>query len=181
MCGCHFCLPYWGPGSQPRHVPRLGIGLATLWFAGWYSTHWATSARASLTSWLSDFHTVWFSVSSSCFFVFKFVVVLLLICEEVQWITYASILAGSLSLFLVNRLLNPILISGLKSLIFVWIFKKQNCVMIWFWALKSWVKFRTTYLLSWVNLASYRTTQSLNFSYLQSRNDSTTDWLNSNF
>ena len=24
--------PYWGPGPQPRHVPWLGIKLATLWF-----------------------------------------------------------------------------------------------------------------------------------------------------
>ena len=24
--------PYWGPGLQPRHVPWLGIELATLWF-----------------------------------------------------------------------------------------------------------------------------------------------------
>ena len=34
---------------------------------------------SSLTSWLSDFHAVHFSVSSGCFFVFKFVVVLLLL------------------------------------------------------------------------------------------------------
>ena len=32
---------------QPRHVPWLGIKLATLWFAGWHSIHWATPARAS--------------------------------------------------------------------------------------------------------------------------------------
>ena len=30
--------------------------------------------NVSLTPWLSDFHTVWFSVSSRCVFVFKFVV-----------------------------------------------------------------------------------------------------------
>ena len=21
MCGCFWCSPYWGPGTQPRHVP----------------------------------------------------------------------------------------------------------------------------------------------------------------
>ena len=39
MCGClsHTCN--WGPGTRPRHVPRLGIEPATLWFAGWCSVH----------------------------------------------------------------------------------------------------------------------------------------------
>ena len=32
MCGCLSCAPYGGPGPQPRHVPRLGIELVTLWF-----------------------------------------------------------------------------------------------------------------------------------------------------
>ena len=36
---------------------------------------------SSLTTWLSDFHTVRFSVSSDCFFVYKFVVVLLLVVQ----------------------------------------------------------------------------------------------------
>ena len=31
--------PYLGPGPQPRHVPQLGIELATLWFAGQHSIH----------------------------------------------------------------------------------------------------------------------------------------------
>ena len=35
----------------------------------------------SLTPWLSDFHTVQFSASFGCFFVFKFVVVLLLVVQ----------------------------------------------------------------------------------------------------
>ena len=34
---------------------------------------------SSLTPWLSDFHTVLFSVRSGCFFVFKFVVLLLVV------------------------------------------------------------------------------------------------------
>ena len=34
------------PGPQPRHVPWVGIKLATLWFEGRYSIHWATPARA---------------------------------------------------------------------------------------------------------------------------------------
>ena len=32
---------------QPRHVPWLGIQLATFWFTGRHSIHWATPARAS--------------------------------------------------------------------------------------------------------------------------------------
>ena len=31
--------PNWGLGLQPRHVPQLGIELATLWFTGWQSNH----------------------------------------------------------------------------------------------------------------------------------------------
>ena len=45
-CGCLSHVPYWGPGLQPRHVPRLGIKPVTLWFTGQYSIHWATPARA---------------------------------------------------------------------------------------------------------------------------------------
>ena len=33
MRGCLSPGPHWGPGLQPRHVPRLGIQLVTLWFA----------------------------------------------------------------------------------------------------------------------------------------------------
>ena len=33
------CPPNWGPGPQPRHVPRLGIELAALWFVGPCSIH----------------------------------------------------------------------------------------------------------------------------------------------
>ena len=32
LCGCLSHAPYWGPGPQPRHVPSLGIKLATFWF-----------------------------------------------------------------------------------------------------------------------------------------------------
>ena len=32
MCGCLSGGAHWGPGPQPRHVPWLGIELATLWF-----------------------------------------------------------------------------------------------------------------------------------------------------
>ena len=31
--------PKWGPGPQPRHVPRQGIELATLQLAGWHPVH----------------------------------------------------------------------------------------------------------------------------------------------
>ena len=39
MCGCLSLTPYWGPGPQTRHVPRLGIEPATLWFTGPCSIH----------------------------------------------------------------------------------------------------------------------------------------------
>ena len=44
--GCLSHAPYWGPGSQLRHVPWLGIKLAALGVAGRHSIHWATPARA---------------------------------------------------------------------------------------------------------------------------------------
>ena len=46
MCGCLSSAPYWGPDSQPRHVPWLGIKSVTLWFMGQHSVHWATPGRA---------------------------------------------------------------------------------------------------------------------------------------
>ena len=46
MCLCLSCAPYWRPDSWLRHVPWLEIQLATLWFAGRRSIHWATPARA---------------------------------------------------------------------------------------------------------------------------------------
>ena len=39
MCGCVSHAPSWGPGMQPRHVPRLGIEPVTPWFTGWCSIH----------------------------------------------------------------------------------------------------------------------------------------------
>ena len=36
------CLSHalsWGPGTQARHVPQLGIEPVTFWFTGWHSTH----------------------------------------------------------------------------------------------------------------------------------------------
>ena len=41
--GCLLQAPNLRSGLQPRHVPRLGIEPATLWFTGRLSTHWATS------------------------------------------------------------------------------------------------------------------------------------------
>ena len=46
VCGCLSCVPKWGPGPQPRHVPWLGIELLTLWFPGRHSIHLGTPARA---------------------------------------------------------------------------------------------------------------------------------------
>ena len=60
MCGCLLSTPYWGPGSKLRHVPWLGIKLATLHFTVWRSIHWATPARAVGLTWsgqLSWVHT----------------------------------------------------------------------------------------------------------------------------
>ena len=39
---------------------------------------------SSLSPWLSDFHIVWFSVSSGCFFVFKLLLSFFWLCEEAQ-------------------------------------------------------------------------------------------------
>ena len=39
---------------------------------------------SSLTPWLSDFHTVQFSVSSGCFIVFKLLLSFFWLCEEAQ-------------------------------------------------------------------------------------------------
>ena len=39
-------IPYWEPGPQPMHVPRLGIKPAILWFSGRHSISWATPDRA---------------------------------------------------------------------------------------------------------------------------------------
>ena len=50
MCGWLSHVPYEGPGSQPRHVPWLGIESATLWFKGRCSIHWATPARDTHSS-----------------------------------------------------------------------------------------------------------------------------------
>ena len=41
---------------------------------------------SSLTPWLLDFHTVRFSVSSGCFFVFKLLLSFFWLCEEAQCI-----------------------------------------------------------------------------------------------
>ena len=51
MWGCLSYAPYWGPGPRPRHVLWLGVELATLWFTGWCSVHWAIPARAGFSIW----------------------------------------------------------------------------------------------------------------------------------
>ena len=50
ICGCPLCAPYWEPGLQLRHMPWLGITLATLWFTGQHSIQWATPAKAKLVN-----------------------------------------------------------------------------------------------------------------------------------
>ena len=53
------------PGSQPRHVPQLGIEPATLWFSGWCSIHRATQARAAVQQYIFKRHLLIKSFSSS--------------------------------------------------------------------------------------------------------------------
>ena len=42
--------PNPGPGPQPRHVSWLGIEPATFKFSGLHSVHWATPARAVIST-----------------------------------------------------------------------------------------------------------------------------------
>ena len=52
--------PNWGPVPQPRHVPWLGIKLATFssfWFTGRHSIHWTTPARVIVI-----FNTVYMAI-----------------------------------------------------------------------------------------------------------------------
>ena len=62
MCGCLLHAPYWGPGLNPRHVPWLGIELATLGFAGQHSIHWATPARAIWLKFIMSWNLYIFAV-----------------------------------------------------------------------------------------------------------------------
>ena len=48
--GCLLQAPTWGSGPQPRHVPWLGIKLATFWFLGRHWIPWATPAGAHFCS-----------------------------------------------------------------------------------------------------------------------------------
>ena len=54
--------------------------------------------NVSLTSWLSDFHTVWFSVSSGCFLFLNCCCPSFACARRHSVSTYTSILAGSLTL-----------------------------------------------------------------------------------
>ena len=59
-------LPHPQLGTWPttRHVPWLGIELATLWFTGQHSVHWATPARAQY----SFLKTTFCAYDLFCFF-----------------------------------------------------------------------------------------------------------------
>ena len=63
----HMC-PHWGPCLQPRHVSWLGSELATLWFAGRHSIHWATPAGQYFLSymcrwpWMQKKHLIKFNI-----------------------------------------------------------------------------------------------------------------------
>ena len=59
MCGCLSHILYWEPGLQPRHVPWLGIELATLWFPGPHAIHRATPARARIKIILKVYLAKW--------------------------------------------------------------------------------------------------------------------------
>ena len=50
MFGWPSCTPNWGPGPQPRHMPRLGIEPVTLWLTSLHSIHWTTPGRAKCFS-----------------------------------------------------------------------------------------------------------------------------------
>ena len=53
QCLVASCKPHTGkPGLQPRHVPQLGIELATIWFAGQRSIHRATPAGVYLPNFI---------------------------------------------------------------------------------------------------------------------------------
>ena len=57
MCGCLPCTSYWGPGPHPRHVPWLGIDLATGLQASTQSTepHQLGQKRQRLLTWPKTF------------------------------------------------------------------------------------------------------------------------------
>ena len=59
MCGCLLSSPYRGLGSQPRHVPWLGIKPVTFWFTGWHSIHWAAPDRAKSIKYYHCHFTIW--------------------------------------------------------------------------------------------------------------------------
>ena len=81
--------PNWGPGPQPRHVPWLGIELATLWFTGWRSIHWATPARevffmtfviAAYSLFWSAKSNTWASLETVCWLLFFSYVLTIVTC-----------------------------------------------------------------------------------------------------
>ena len=53
---------------------------------------------SSLTPWLSDFHTVQFSVRSGCFVVFNMLVAFFWVCKEAQYVYLCLLLGWKLSL-----------------------------------------------------------------------------------
>ena len=48
VCGCPSRGPHWGSGPQPRHVPWLGIKLATLWFTA-HAQSMSYTSQGSIT------------------------------------------------------------------------------------------------------------------------------------
>ena len=57
MCGYLSFTSNWGSGTQPRHVPWLGIELVTHWFIGQCSILWATPSRMQLILFSSKLHS----------------------------------------------------------------------------------------------------------------------------
>ena len=74
-------LPCCPPCPPATALPGILSTLTT----GLYPSYQVWMNVSFLTPWLSDFHTVWFSGSSGCFFVFKFVFALLVVVQGGQW------------------------------------------------------------------------------------------------
>ena len=109
-----FISPCWNPGLHGLSCPPGPTGLSTCKYGTTPSAshHPATSPLrpgfpslsllsvwvnvSSLTPWLLNFHTVWFSGCSGYFLFLNFFLSFFWLCEEAKCITYASILARSL-------------------------------------------------------------------------------------
>ena len=138
MCGRLLSTPYWGPGPQPRHVPWLGIELATLWLTGPCLIHWATPARVA------------------CFFFSWYLKVIFGFMKLVQWYTPTAVCSSSLLLH--NRIPTPKLkaLRWQQFIIFMnlWLFE-AHLLQVLLWGSLKWLQSEGRW--SWnVHMASQR-------------------------